>query len=179
MKYRWLEEKDVDIFYINPLYNIYMCRSKFCKYILLGIYCVCAYLLPNGGLHNKIYLIQSNSAVKKCTALKKAIVEKDVNPKWRPINGCDGRLIVNILIIRLPFPGFGTKNSSKLLHQFFFGISLPSQPLLGCLLIFFAMAFFRATLTTRLFCISFIIAYCVANILPSLSVCLFSCIYCI
>jgi len=31
-------------------------------------------------------------------AAKKAIVKKDVNPRWRPRNGCDGTLIPKILI---------------------------------------------------------------------------------
>jgi len=51
-------------------------------------------MLPNCCKWN---LIQNIPAVKKCEALKKAIVKKMWNPKWQPRNGCDGRLNTKIL----------------------------------------------------------------------------------
>ena len=49
------------------------------------------------------WYIQSNqkqpSCKKRSAALEKAMVKKDVKSKrWRPRNGCDGRLMVKILI---------------------------------------------------------------------------------
>ena len=48
---------------------------------------------------------------KKSVASKKAMVKKDVNPRWRPRNGCDGRLMVKFLTIQvnLVLLGIGTK----------------------------------------------------------------------
>ena len=61
------------------------------------------WLMCLGGLKhlvaiNNSYLIQNSQAIKKSAALRKAMVKKDVNPRWRPRNGCDGRLMVKILI---------------------------------------------------------------------------------
>ena len=39
--------------------------------------------------------------MKKVCALRKAMVKKDVNPRWQPRNGCDGRLMVKILIMTI------------------------------------------------------------------------------
>ena len=45
-----------------------------------------------------IYLIKNSQAVKKGAAPKKAMVKKDVKSKVAAKNGCDGRLMVKILI---------------------------------------------------------------------------------
>ena len=50
---------------------------------------------------------------KRSAALKMAMVKKMGNPRWRPRNGCDGRLMVEILIttiqVNLVPLGLGTK----------------------------------------------------------------------
>jgi len=45
--------------------------------------------------------MQLQKEVKSYPAVKKVcgpIVEKDVNPKWQPRNGCDGRLMATMTI---------------------------------------------------------------------------------
>ena len=51
--------------------------------------------------HHRYNLIQNSQAVKKSAALKKAMVKK---ARWRPRNGCDGRLMVkNLMTIQVNF----------------------------------------------------------------------------
>jgi len=71
-------------------------------------------------------------------------VKKDVNPRWLPRNGCDGRLIAKILILNgnqgkfccfSMFHYNSAPNSPELSLFKIFAINLPSQPFLGCHLV--------------------------------------------
>ena len=82
-----------------------------------------------------IYLIKNSQAVKKgVRPLKRLWWKKMWNPRWRPRNGCDGRLMVKILITTIqvnfvPRPS-GTKFTWIVVIKIF-TINLPSQPFLG------------------------------------------------
>ena len=79
--------------------------------------------------------------------------------RWRPRNGCDGRLMVKILItliqVNLVLFGLGTKFTWIVVIKIF-TINLPSQPFLGCHLgfhIFFHLSLFEGcTLFLQLGC---------------------------
>ena len=76
---------------------------------------------------------QKQLSCKKRCGPKKAMMKKDVK-WWRPRNGCDGRLMVKILITTIqvnfvPRPS-GTKFTRIVVIKSF-TINLPSQPFLG------------------------------------------------
>ena len=93
-------------------------------------------------------LIQNSQAVKKCVALRKAMVKKDVNPRWRPRNGCDGRLMVKILIITIQVNFVKRhKNSPELSLLKFLPLTYHHSHFLAATLdftSFFTIAFLRA-----------------------------------
>jgi len=67
-----------------------------------------------------------------------AIVKKDVNPRWRPRNGCGGRLMAKILIMTIQVNLVPNHSETwRRQHKFawivikIFAINLPSQPFLG------------------------------------------------
>jgi len=81
------------------------------------------------------HLIQNSPAVKKGAAPKRPLWKKMWNPRWRPRNSCDGRLMEKILIMWIfcllhVSLGFGTKFTWIVVIKHF-TISLPSQPFLG------------------------------------------------
>ena len=102
------------------------------------------------------YLIKNSQAIKKGAASKKTRMKKMWNPRWRPRNGCDGRLMAKILITTIQVNlccllqvslGFGTKFTWIFIIKNC-AINLPSQLFLGCHLrfhIFFTLAFLEAT----------------------------------
>jgi len=126
----------------------------------------------------------SNPSCKKGAAPKRPLWKKMWNPRWQPRNGCDGRLMANFLIMKIQV-NLVLNPVEKAQHKFTwivfiknFAISLP-QPFLGCHLrfpIFFQNGLFGVApfLTAGLFWIRFlllfVIAYCVARILPSLNI---------
>jgi len=86
------------------------------------------------------YLIQNTPAVKSGCGPKKAIVKKMWNPRWRPRNGCDGRLMAKYLIKTIQVNlccllhvslKFGTKFTWIVVIKNFAISLLPSQPFLG------------------------------------------------
>ena len=95
-------------------------------------------------------LIQNSPVVKKCVA---SHYEKMQNPRWRPRNGCDGRLIAKILITtihwcRIPVkPGKGNTYFPKLLLLKFLLLTYHHSHFLAATLdfaSFFIMAFLGA-----------------------------------
>jgi len=46
-----------------------------------------------------LYLIQNSPAVRKVCGTEEGYCEKDMNPRWQPRNGCDGRLKTKNLIL--------------------------------------------------------------------------------
>ena len=95
----------------------------------LGIWCTCIFE------QHIYYLIKNSQAVKKgVRPLKRLWWKKMWNPRWRPRNGCDGRLMVKILITTIqvnfvPRPS-GTKFTWIVVIKIF-TINLPSQPFFG------------------------------------------------
>jgi len=77
-----------------------------------------------------------------CVAPKKVILKKDA--RWRPRNGCDGRLIAKNLITTIQVNSVLILSETwRRQHKFtwivvikIFAINLPSQPFLGCHLAF-------------------------------------------
>jgi len=139
------------------------------------------------------YLIQNSPAVKKkCAAPKRPLWKKIWNPRWRPRNGCDGRLMAKILITTIQVNlccllhvslGFGTKFTWIVVIKNF-AISLLLQPFLGRHLgfhIFFpndlfgATHFFYSWAVLDQISLLFVIACCVASILLSLNICYYLC----
>ena len=87
----------------------------------------------------KIVKLRSNpkqpSCKKSVRPSKRLWWKKMWNPRWRPRNGCDGKLMVKILIttIQVNFGAawsIGTKFTWIVVIKFF-TINLPSQPFLG------------------------------------------------
>ena len=74
------------------------------------------------------------SCKKRVRPSKRLWWKKMWNPRWRPRNGCDGRLMVKILIttiqVNLVPLGLGTKFTWIVVIKIF-TINLPSQPFLG------------------------------------------------
>jgi len=108
-------------------------------------------------LQKKWNLIQKQPCCKKSVwPPRRPLRKKMWNPRWRPRNGCDGRLIAKVLIMTIQLNlVLNPSETWRRQHNFtwivvikFFAINLPSQPFLGCHLgfhIFFTMAFLRAS----------------------------------
>ena len=85
------------------------------------------------------------SSCKKCVALKKATVKKDVKSRWQPRNGCDGRLMVRILMMAIQVKRH--KNSPELPLLKFLPLTYHHSHFLATTLdftSFFIIAFLRA-----------------------------------
>ena len=82
-------------------------------------------------LHKKWNVIQQPSCKKSVQAAYKIAVEKMMwNPKWRPRNGCDGRLMAKQQLRWIYLCHIGTKFTWNIVI-IIFAISVSSQPLLG------------------------------------------------
>jgi len=84
------------------------------------------------------------SCRKRCVAPKRPLWKKMWNPRWRLRNGCHGRLMAKFLITTIqvnlvPIPSETWRRQHKftwIVIIKIFTISLPSQPFLGCHLVF-------------------------------------------
>jgi len=83
--------------------------------------------------------VRSNPKQPSCTKVRHALCKKMWNPRWRPGNGCGGRLTVKILIKTaqvnfVPNPSETWQRQHK--FTWIIVISLPSRPFPGSHLVF-------------------------------------------